>query len=44
MKFFLLVNVKMPPVVNVKMPPVVGILTFMSRKNNVIGLTEPEKY
>ena len=31
--FFLLINVKMPAVV--------GILTFMSRKNNVVGLTEP---
>ena len=35
MKFFLLKNVKMPTIV--------GILTFMSRKNNIIGLSEPEK-
>ena len=35
MKFFLLINVKMPIVV--------GILTFMSKKNNIIGLSEPEK-
>ena len=30
-KFFLLINVKMPTVV--------GILTFMSRKNSILGLT-----
>ena len=30
-------------VINVKMPTMVGILTFMSRKNSVIGLFEPEK-
>ena len=35
MKFFLLIIVKMPPVV--------GILTFMSRKNSILGLSEPEK-
>ena len=28
---------------NVKMPTIVGILTFMSRKNSIIGLSEPEK-
>ena len=33
--FFLLINVKMPTIV--------GILTFMSRKNSIIGLSEPEK-
>ena len=33
MKFFLLINVKMPTIV--------GILTFMSRKNSIIGLSEP---
>ena len=33
MKFFLLVNVKMPTIV--------GILTFMSRKNSILGLSEP---
>ena len=31
MKFFLLINVKM-----------LGILTFMSRKNSILGLSEPE--
>ena len=34
MKFFLLKNVKMPTIV--------GILTFMSRKNSILGLSEPE--
>ena len=35
MKYFLLVNVKMPTIV--------GILTFMSRKNSTLGLYEPQK-
>ena len=35
MKFFLLINVKMPTMV--------GILTFMSEKNNILGLSEPKK-
>ena len=35
MKFFLLINVKMPTIV--------GILTFMSMKNSIIGFSEPEK-
>ena len=35
MTFFLLINVKMPTVV--------GILTFMSRKNSILCLSEPEK-
>ena len=34
-KFFLLINVKIPTSV--------GILTFMSRKNNIIGTSEHEK-
>ena len=34
MQFFLLINVKMSTNV--------GILTFMSRKNSIIGLPEPE--
>ena len=33
-KFFLLINVKMPTSV--------GILTFMNRKNSILGLYEPE--
>ena len=35
MKFFLLINVKMPTIV--------GILTFMSRKNSILSLSEPAK-
>ena len=35
MKFYLLINVKMPTFV--------GILTFRSRKNSIIGLSEPQK-
>ena len=34
MEFFLLINVKMPTVV--------GILTFMSRKNSILALYDPE--
>ena len=35
MKFFQLINVKMPTIV--------GILTFMSGKNSILGLSEPKK-
>ena len=35
MKFFLLINVKMPTIF--------GILTFMNRKNSLLHLSEPEK-
>ena len=35
MNFFLLINVKMLTIV--------GILTFMSRKNNIIALSDPVK-
>ena len=28
---------------NVKMPTIVGILTFMSGKNSILGLAEPNK-
>ena len=35
MKFFLLINVKMPTIV--------GILTFMTRKNSILGLSESKK-
>ena len=35
MKFYLLRNVKMPTIIS--------ILTFMSRKNSILGLSEPEK-
>ena len=34
MKFFLPINVKMPTTV--------GILTLMSRKNSILGFSEPE--
>ena len=34
-KFFLLINVKMPTIV--------GILTFISGKNSILGLSEPKK-
>ena len=29
--------------INVKMPTTVGILTFMSGKNSILGLSEPKK-
>ena len=29
--------------INVKMPTIVGILIFMSRKNYIIGITEPKQ-
>ena len=35
MKFYLLINTKMPIIV--------GILTLMSGKNSVLGLSEPKK-
>ena len=35
MKFFLLINVKMPTIV--------GILTFMSGINSILGLSEPNE-
>ena len=35
LNFFLLINVKMPATV--------GVLTFMSAKNNILGLSEPKK-
>ena len=35
MKFFRLINVKMPTIV--------GILTIKSRKKSILGLSEPEK-
>ena len=33
-------NVKLFLLINVKMPTIVGILTFMSGKNNILGLSE----
>ena len=35
MRFFLLINVKMPTIV--------GILIFRSRKNSILDLSEPKK-
>ena len=29
--------------INVKMPTIVGILTFRSKKNSIISLSEPQK-
>ena len=50
MKFFLLINVKMPTIVGiltfmsgVKMPTIVGILTFMSGKYSILALSKPKK-
>ena len=34
-------SMKFSPHINVKMPTIVGILTCMSGKNNILGLTEP---
>ena len=42
MTFILLINVKMPTNVQ-QMPTSANNLTFMSRKNSVLGLSEPEK-
>ena len=38
-----LVSMKFSLPINVKMPTIVGILTFISRKNSILGLAEPEK-
>ena len=34
---------KIFPLINVKMTTIIGILTYMSGKNSIIGLTEPKK-
>ena len=34
-------SMKFSPLIYVKMPTIVGILTCMSGKNNILGLTEP---
>ena len=34
-------SMKFSPLIDVKMPTIVGILTCMSGKNNILGLTEP---
>ena len=36
-------SMKFLPLINVKMPTIVGILTCMSGKNNILGITEPKK-
>ena len=36
-------SMKIFPLINVKMPINVGILTFMSGKNSILGLSEPEE-
>ena len=36
-------SMKFSLLVNVKMPTIVGILTFMSGKNSIICLSEPNK-
>ena len=36
-------SMKFNLLINVKMPTIVGILIFRSRKNNIIGLSEPQK-
>ena len=41
-KFFFMLN-SFFLLFNVKMPTTVGILIFMSRKNTILGLYEPEK-
>ena len=33
---------EMFPLISVKMPIIVGILTFMNRKNSILGLSEPK--
>ena len=37
------INIKIFLLINVKMPTIVGILTFMSKKNTILGVSEPEK-
>ena len=34
-------SMKFSPLIDVKMPTIVDILTYMSGKNNILGLTEP---
>ena len=36
-------NMKIFLLINVKMPTIVAILTFMSRENCILDLSEPEK-
>ena len=34
-------NMKFFPLIDVKMPTIVGIITFISGKNSILGLSEP---
>ena len=36
-------SMKFSPLIYVKMPTIVGILTCMSGKNSILGLSEPKK-
>ena len=36
-------STKFLPHINIKMPTIVGIVTYMIRKNSIVGLSEPEK-
>ena len=36
-------SIKFFSLINVKMPIILGVLTFMSKKNSTPGLYEPEK-
>ena len=36
-------NMKFVLLINIKVPTTVGILTCMSMKNSILGLSEPEK-
>ena len=36
-------SMKFSLLINVKMPTIVGVFTFISMKNNIPGLSEPEK-
>ena len=36
-------SMKFSPLIHVKMPTIVGILTCMSGKNSILGLSEPKK-
>ena len=36
-------SIKFSPLIYVKMPTIVGILTCMSGKNSILGLSEPKK-
>ena len=35
-------NMKFCLLINVKMPTIVGILTFISRKNSILSISDPE--